>query len=79
MNERRAGSGVHDAVETYFRLAPVTVPIYAVLTAVVVGSIVILAAGSNPFEAYAALFTGAFGSGPALARTLARATPFIIA
>ncbi len=79
MTERRAGSGVHDAVEAYFRLAPVTVPIYAVLTAVVVGSIVILAAGSNPFEAYAALFTGAFGSGPALARTLARATPFIIA
>jgi general nucleoside transport system permease protein len=73
------GGGLHRAVETYFRLAPVTVPIYAVLTAVVVGSIVILAAGSNPIEAYAALLRGSFGSGDAIARTLARATPFIIA
>ena len=74
-----AGNGLHNAVETYFRLAPVTVPIYAVLTAVIVGSLVILAAGVNPLEAYAALFRGAFGSGPAIAKTLARATPFIIA
>ena len=50
------GNGTHRAVETYFRLAPITVPIYAVLTAVVVGSIVMLLAGSNPVAAYAALF-----------------------
>lgn len=75
----RDGDAMHRAVEAYFRLAPVTVPIYAVLTAVVVGSLVILAAGSNPIEAYSALFRGAFGSGPAIAKTLARSTPFIIA
>ena len=76
---KSSDNGVHRAIETYFRMAPITVPIYAVLTAIVVGSIVILAAGSNPIEAYAALFRGAFGSPAALAKTLARATPFIIA
>ena len=75
----KSSSSLHNAVETYFRLAPVTVPIYAVLTAVIVGSLVILAAGVNPLEAYGALFNGAFGSGPAIAKTLARATPFIMA
>jgi simple sugar transport system permease protein len=76
--QRWQGS-LHRAVETYFRLAPITVPIYAVLTAVLVGSLVILASGSNPVTAYGALITGAFGSGDAVADTLARATPFIIA
>ena len=75
----RSGGGMHRAVETYFRLAPVTVPIYAVLTAVVVGSLAILASGSNPVEAYAALFRGSFGSGDAIAKTIARSTPFVIA
>ena len=57
------GKAVHPAVEAYFRAAPITVPIYAVLTAVVVGSLVMLLAGSDPLRAYAALFQGAFGSG----------------
>ena len=73
------GNGTHRAVETYFRLAPITVPIYAVLTAVVVGSVVMLLAGSNPVAAYAALFEGAVGSGPAIARSIGRATPYIMA
>ena len=69
----------HELVETYFRLAPVTVPLYAVLVAVVVGSVVILLAGANPVEAYGALFEGAFGTPERIAQTLARSTPFIIA
>ena len=73
------GNGTHRAVEAYFRLAPVTVPIYAVLTAVVVGSIVMLLAGSDPVAAYSALFEGAVGSGTAIARSVARATPYIMA
>jgi simple sugar transport system permease protein len=66
-------------LDRYFRLAPVTVPIYAVLVAVVVGGVVILAAGANPVTAYAALFRGAFGSPEAIASSLARSVPFIIA
>ena len=66
-------------VETYFRLAPVTVPLYAILVAVIVGSLVILAAGANPLEAYSALFRGAFGTPDRVAGTLARSTPFVVA
>ena len=69
----------NNVVETYFKLAPVTVPIYAVFTAVVVGSLVMLIAGVNPLEAYSWLFRGAFGSPEALANTVGRSTPYIIA
>ena len=75
----KSGNATHPAVEAYFRAAPITVPIYAVLTAVVIGSLVMLLAGSDPVRAYSALFSGAFGSGPAIARSLARSTPFIMA
>ncbi|MGH3665881.1 MAG: ABC transporter permease [Egibacteraceae bacterium] len=76
---RRDGSGLRDFVEGYFRAAPVLVPVYAVLTACVVGSVVILLAGRNPLVAYEALFAGAFGSPRAVATTLARSTPYIVA
>lgn len=76
MTER---SSWHRAVETYFRLAPLTVPIYAIVVAVLVGSVVILAAGANPIDAYSALLSGAVGTPDRIARTLARSTPYIIA
>ena len=79
MTSKSDNNGLHRAIETYFRLAPVTVPIYAVLTAVVLGSLVMLLAGVNPVTAYAALFEGAFGSGEFIARSLARSTPYIVA
>lgn len=71
--------GAHGAVETYFRLAPVTVPVYAVLVAVAIGSLVIVAAGSDPVKAYGALVRGAFGTPERVAQTLGRSTPYIIA
>ncbi|CAN5372359.1 ABC transporter permease [soil metagenome] len=78
---RGAGGGgrgrAHAAVEAYFRLAPVTVPLYAIAVAVVLGGLVILLAGANPVEAYSALFRGAFGSPQRIAGALARSTPFI--
>lgn len=64
-------------VTTYQRLAPVTVPILAILTALVVAGGAVVAAGSNPLEAYWALIDGAFGSWDRLATTVGRATPFI--
>ena len=78
----RRGGGVRpprsvQLVETYFRLAPVTVPLYALLCAVVVGAVFMLLTGANPLTAYAALARGAFGGVDALANSLARATPFI--
>ncbi len=61
----------------YQRLAPVTVPILAILTALIVAGGAVVAAGSNPLEAYWALVDGAFGSWDRVATTVGRATPFI--
>ena len=63
--------------QAYFRLAPWTVPLYALLLAMFLGGIVILLTGRNPFTAYRALIGGAFGSFPRLATSIGRATPFI--
>ncbi len=74
--ERR---GAVALLETYHRLAPVTVPLYALLLALLVGAVVMLAAGANPFEAYGALFAGAFGNPERIVRTLVRSTPYVVA
>ena len=66
-------------LEGYFRLAPVTVPLYAILIASLVGTLFILGAGANPLTAYAALLDGALGSPERVATTIGRATPFMIA
>jgi simple sugar transport system permease protein len=49
----------------------------AILGAFVVSGVIILAWGSNPIEAYIAMFSGAFGSPNAIATTLERMTPLI--
>jgi simple sugar transport system permease protein len=38
------------------------VPVLAVVSGLILGAIVIIASGENPFRAYGALFTGSFGS-----------------
>ncbi len=53
------------------------VPVLSVILALLIGAIIIWISGSNPFEAYAALFTGALGSPEAIGRTLEKATPLI--
>lgn len=53
------------------------VPVLAVLTALVVGAIVIASVGGNPLEAYFGLLQGSFGSARALSETAVWATPFI--
>lgn len=55
------------------------VPVLAILTAMIVGGLVILVAGGNPFEAYSGLLDGAFGSPQALSETAVWATPYIFA
>ncbi len=63
-----------DALESSLKIL---VPVGAVLTAFVVGSLLILAKGANPLEAYAALFRGAFGGLDSFGTTLLKATPLI--
>jgi len=55
------------------------IPLLAVITAVVVGGIVIAVVGGNPFAAYIGLAQGAFGTPKALSETAIWATPYIFA
>ena len=57
----------------------VTVPLLAIFTAVMVGSIFLLLSGFNPLEAYGGLLDGAFGSSRGWSRTLLNMVPFIFA
>lgn len=59
------------------KLLSVLVPVLSILLALVVGGIVILCLGENPFEAYALLFTGSLGSWQKFATSLTSACPLI--
>lgn len=64
--------------ETLESSLTILVPLVAVLLAFVVGSLIILAKGVNPLEAYAALFKGAFGSLDSIGTTIRKATPLLL-
>ena len=78
---RSSGSGrggrFGAALRESIRLQSVLVPVYSILLALLVASVVIVVVGSNPFEAYWALLRGMFGSTDRIAASLGRSTPFI--
>ena len=55
----------------------ISVPLAAVLLALIIGAILLAVSGANPIKAYSALIDGSFGSMKAFGRTLAKATPLI--
>jgi general nucleoside transport system permease protein len=55
----------------------VSVPLTAVLLAGIIGSIILWLSDANPWQAYTALYNGAFGNATAFGRTLEKATPLI--
>ena len=55
------------------------VPLLAIVTAIIIGGIIIAMVGGNPFAAYLGLAQGAFGSAKALSETAVWATPYIFA
>ncbi|MFN2151345.1 MAG: ABC transporter permease [Anaerolineales bacterium] len=55
----------------------INIPLAAVFLALLIGAIILLVSGANPIQAYVALFRGAFGSLPAIGRTLEKATPLV--
>ncbi len=59
-------------------IKPLYQPIIAIFMALVVGGIIIIFNGENPFEIYGVMIKGAFGSQYYLLATLTRATPIII-
>lgn len=56
----------------------VMIPVLAVITAMIIGGIMIALTGSDPFLAYKALFKGAFGNPQDIALTIIRSTPLIL-
>ena len=55
-----------------------SLPLMAVILALLVGGIILVISGANPLAAYSALVKGAFGSSVAFGRTLEKATPLIL-
>jgi simple sugar transport system permease protein len=53
-------------------------PILALVTALVLGGLIMLLFGDNPIEAYRGLFAGAFGSARGWATTIRKMTPLIL-
>ena len=55
----------------------VSVPVTAVIISLLIGAFILVISGAPPWEAYSALFAGAFGDARGLLRTLEKATPLI--
>lgn len=58
-------------------IRPLLIPLLALFTALLVGAIVMLLFGDNPWKAYQGLFQGAFGSPRGWATTVRKMVPFI--
>ena len=71
MSEKTAAPPKADASASYDRLDQlvrqfekvfnILIPVVAIVVSLLIGSIIILAQGASPLEAYAALVQGAFG------------------
>jgi general nucleoside transport system permease protein len=55
----------------------VSVPLLAVLIALLVGGLIMRSSGADPIEGYKALFRGSFSDLPSFGRTLEKATPLL--
>lgn len=73
--ESHAGSSVPRLLRS--AVDAMLIPFLAILTAIVVGGIIIAIVRGNPFLAYAGLIQGSFGSAKALSETAVWATPYI--
>ncbi|MEO8285105.1 MAG: ABC transporter permease [Chloroflexota bacterium] len=61
------------------RAMAILLPIASILGALLLGALVLVLAGHNPIEVYAAMFGGAFGSNNGLAETLVKTIPLLFA
>jgi len=74
-SEKSSGSPIKTLLRS--SLDAMLIPFLAILTAVVVGGIIIALVRGNPILAYAGLLQGSFGSAKALSETAIWATPYI--
>ncbi|MEN8114276.1 MAG: ABC transporter permease [Actinomycetota bacterium] len=59
------------------RILAYSIPVLAVLAALVFGAVMLVLLGADPIEGYFEMFVGAFGSGSALVSTVLKATPLL--
>lgn len=59
-------------------MARACIPFGAAAAALLIGAVLLIALGANPFSGYAGLLQGAFGGKDAIARTLVRSIPLIL-
>jgi ABC-type uncharacterized transport system permease subunit len=64
-----------DWVDIAFRAA---LPVMAMLAALFIGALMLLFLKANPFEAYAAMLNGVFGSVSGITQSLVKATPLLL-
>jgi len=76
-SETKPGSPIKSLLRS--ALDAMLIPFLAILTAVILGGIIIAVVRGNPFLAYYGLLDGSFGSAKALSETAVWATPFIFA
>ena len=60
------------------RVTKITVPLLSLLLALLLGSVLLLLVGANPWNTYVAMFSGALGGRYAFSETLLKATPIIL-
>jgi general nucleoside transport system permease protein len=70
-------TGAGSALRSRSRYVPFLVPIAAVVTALLVGTIMLIVLDADPVEGFRAMFRGAFGSADALTSTALKATPLL--
>lgn len=64
--------------ERFAKLIDALLPVLATLAALLVGALMLVLLGANPFQAYGAMANGAFGNANAFAETLVKATPLLL-
>ncbi len=74
-SEKQSGSSIKTLLRS--ALDAMLIPFLAIVTAVVVGGIIIAIVRGNPILAYYGLISGSFGSAKALSETAVWATPYI--
>lgn len=65
-------------ISPLLRIVEILLPFLATLAALLVGAVMLVFLGANPFEAYRSLLEGAFGSPNAVADTIVKATPLLL-
>lgn len=65
-------------VRKFEQVFNILIPVVAIIVSLLIGSVIIIAQGASPLEAYAALLQGAFGDAYNLSNSLVMATPLIL-